>query len=898
MTDPSHPRPVSPFRFESGTIGTLTALVVWPLSRFDVQVEDVELVFRLNGQDLPFESDLDVRPDNPPQQTARTASTEDEDDEATYTRLAESNVSLALAHEFVSHELSPAEDAELRASLHLSPSESIDLPGAFGGGQRVFEEAPSVGNQAEEVEATMLAGVVEKVLARLGIQVRNLRVRLKWAMEAGEEAAAGQGEHELELRIENIAFAGTSENTPSASPRRSSKRLSLSPPKLYLHSRMPPARDAPAPSPTRPVRTPFRRSSSSSSSSSSEDEHDILAMSQSIADLRVSSHTNAGGSRSDLFTSATSGYFDPVTEEAEQDERPESPFVDPDASAGARQDGLGGRAGQHSTTQTELLASLGTREEIIFEVQKPSTVTSSESESSGRTSSRRFLKLDGMIRDDVVVALRPESLEVLLALASRLTELEVDASGGDRIGPPSTIPPTSSSELRLTFGMRAVAVVLASDLGIAIPDQLWTRPAAPLNLPHLRLALDAITVAIQQPTHELGVAVKAFAMTEVIFSGSGVAHSLPMLVSDSGLSAPSLDSWPNVAVHSVDWLKGAHQQYGRDWRVQPRTSSVRQHPSKAPDRLPAEDITAVSLGMRPEKGPSIRLAPVHAFLDPGILNRHRDLQRVLLLGLAPSDSATDSSLAPSTRSAPKQATSLAFEVRCPLVRLELRCPGPIAMRREADDPDLLRGGRLLLDVGGLVSRFDETSSRIQLDSLRGHVALPATSDAVAFFALSKLTPYDEGAPALSPTATFSKPLELREPPRLDMQIPFARIALRKSTFDALQLCADDLSRFFAKEFTSPLSGDRRENREASGNKLIGSRYFGAKSYVRPRRTSRTSGGFAADASDYDSSASTATLTATRMDVPPAGLPPTATLLCTVAVTDGEPLFHDKMRSLN
>ncbi|GAA5851925.1 hypothetical protein JCM8547_000101 [Rhodosporidiobolus lusitaniae] len=407
-----------PLQFVSGKLNSVTANVVYPTlsltslssaggdAKLDLEVDGVELVFQVccASSSTPEDTketkaDLSaststagaapVRPSRPrtlssisfsSSSTASTSVSSSPTNRAHHP-LTESTLSLAVAHEFITTSLSPREESELRASLQLPPSSisaSINLPGAFGGARREEGGAGGAGgpplvpqeDEVEEVEAGMLAGVVERILARLSVTVRKISVGLIWEAE--------EGEMELVLRVDEVVCRGAVEPTGEEKgvgvTGAATRSVSFTPPKLFLRTsraEKPPsppssAPASPSPSPdydyspltssfTSPPASrtapPFRRDSSSSSDSSTDssgDESDFLAMSMSIADLRTStaslsatrsSTTTGGGSR--MFASARS--FAPVQEgeeEGEEEEgeragqemgrREDDPFQNPD----------------------------------------------------------------------------------------------------------------------------------------------------------------------------------------------------------------------------------------------------------------------------------------------------------------------------------------------------------------------------------------------------------------------------------------------------------------------------------------------------------------------------------------------------------------------------------------
>lgn len=187
------------------------------------------------------------------------------------------------AGDFVHDELDAFEGAELdrtiRESLILSQDPFVrdELPGAFppysdnGGGSPAAVES-----------TTVLASLVERVLARLQCKVKNIRLRVQYDNE-GQSGV-------LELRVGEVRYA---DETPESvtGPQKTVRALTLSSVGVYLLP-LPKLDDSPAvrqyPELARMASGSSYTSSSMSSSEDDDDYRDMI-MSQAVADLRVSS---------------------------------------------------------------------------------------------------------------------------------------------------------------------------------------------------------------------------------------------------------------------------------------------------------------------------------------------------------------------------------------------------------------------------------------------------------------------------------------------------------------------------------------------------------------------------------------------------------------------------------
>ncbi|GAA5828512.1 hypothetical protein JCM11251_000826 [Rhodosporidiobolus azoricus] len=412
----------APIKLISGRLSSVTANVVYPslsLSAFggdaklDFEVEGAELVFRVRdaGDEHMDESQEDGEEDAkapPPRpgkgrsrtmsgsSTSSSFSTSSTSTNATHDVSSSPDslpnpypLSLSLAQSFLSSAaLSPSEESQLRSSLHLPPagvpsvSGSVDLPGAFGGARLPDGDGgrtiPVKEEEVDTVEAGILAGVVERLLARLSVKVKRVTVRVLWVGRNSSD----KGEYELRLEVDEVGYrgAGNASEGKVAAPALGTRNLSVSPPRIYFKSSSVPSPppqcfESASPVPSVPYASslashklhaqhsqPSLTRSDSDSSSSEEDsgdESDFLAMSQSIADLRTStaslslsrsSAASMGGTSeagrsslrgSGMFRSARE--FGSVVEEAEESgESPEmkeakkgkaveeDPFHDPD----------------------------------------------------------------------------------------------------------------------------------------------------------------------------------------------------------------------------------------------------------------------------------------------------------------------------------------------------------------------------------------------------------------------------------------------------------------------------------------------------------------------------------------------------------------------------------------
>ena len=215
------------------------------------------------------------------------------------------------ADDFLHGELDAYEEAELdrsiRQSLILSATDPFaqdEIPGAFPGFASPGS-GPSTPLPASAESTTVLAGLVERILARLQVKVTNIRMRLH--SEDTDHPAI------FELRVEQVRYA-TETSTEALESGVSTRVVRFHGVEVYTTE--PSIRPG---SDRNRHGTPGPRGSSmsSSSTSGSEDRLAELAMSQGIADLRQSMASTIASGAS-IYASALTEPL-PSTEEQDGD---------------------------------------------------------------------------------------------------------------------------------------------------------------------------------------------------------------------------------------------------------------------------------------------------------------------------------------------------------------------------------------------------------------------------------------------------------------------------------------------------------------------------------------------------------------------------------------------------
>ena len=169
-----------PITLHHGFIGNVAAKIPWQnvlTAPVSLAVEGLDITLRVSPR---FPTDYD----------------------AAASHLAESVVSVA--QEFLNEELSPNENEELRESIVLAKDQSEGMTASFvPGGLDPFSEDPPA-QPLDPIEGvSVLATVMERLLARLSFTVDNLTLRL-----------IHEGHSELVLRVQHVEY-GTEDIDPS-----------------------------------------------------------------------------------------------------------------------------------------------------------------------------------------------------------------------------------------------------------------------------------------------------------------------------------------------------------------------------------------------------------------------------------------------------------------------------------------------------------------------------------------------------------------------------------------------------------------------------------------------------------------------------------------------------------
>ncbi|SCV67192.1 BQ2448_5838 [Microbotryum intermedium] len=816
----------------------------------------------------------------------------DENDLGADASLAESILSLAVASEFIKHQLDEDEDATLRQSLHLSvhSEQDLDLPGAFASTAQGSTKASRTSmNEEQSQEVTMLAGLIDRILSRLQVKVRNVKITVLWEDD--------EDEHQLVFSVEETVYEDTErEQGPSnvgpVEEVLNQHRLSILKPELRFKTTVNSARSGTP----RPDQQPDDDDSSSTELEESEDEeltpeHDMM-MSQSIADLRTSfmsaqSSISAGES---VYASAKGSMFARRSSPDEssvgdnllkEDESDSNPFLETKAEP------------NEPDLDDHLLIFFGS-EPIVVSLTStaaprslpPPPPPAQLENMAPRSNKADPPKLDvhSTVSGPITVLVLPDQIRCLLQLVKVVTS-HLPSSAPVSSDASSKHTHVASPNLTVAIGVKLFQLIVVHSPLSTTPsacqlDSFWTHPMTfILPCDHLRLRLEGIGAFVERhPTNPPRTIfpLRSFSVVESLSAttseGQGRRTSEPILVSvpDLGRQYSVENAFPSFDL--LDWKRNKTAE-GRGWktRLKPR---VGLKAMKAEDPAPAATLTLQ------DGHKSIRMLPIHVFLDLSFIER---LQTFLSIFGMPDRRVQHGSQTPrpsmpvgldlphrrnaTFTDAPQPATSTSgLEANVPLLRLSIRCPPPkngLGRARSWDDP--VRSGIVVLDLHNLAASLLPCSQHELVDTTTicvtralAFFARPPSNDDAASTARALLSfthlahhPAEEqprlplikirqlpveaaGLGDLSPQSPTSA--DASTTTVIECSLPLLRASLDKTTMDGLQLFADDLA-----QWSSRLADGRFDDsstdfstRSERNPKMISSRYFGAKSFSRSR----------------------------------------------------------------
>lgn len=395
-------------------------------------------------------------------------------------------------------------DRSIRHSIILEQSNPFSrdaIPGAFPPSQ------PSPGESSSPLlstvgSTTVLAGLIERILARLEFTVKNARIRIRH--DDGKHGGI------FELRISGIRYADQSDEGDHGSKEQTVRAIALSSVAIYLL----PLPTPPFPAPTRGFTSVTRSSSISSTSSTSSSygsKNVDMYMSQAVADLRQS-RMSAVGSEASIYQSALS---ERISEEQDEPLPPPSRDKRRDRSVTPKLSAL-------KTPEEALLLSFGT-EDISFSVMTtPPSIPAGPSGAlpagTGHKSDQSATRPQPLRSSTSFIASQVPALGFDLSIgtisilllpsqaASVLSVIQAAVQSGYSGTSEAAVPATPvfyhSPQPRVEARMRLKAVHMAFIYDILASNELsytdavseyWSKPAT-LSVPfgHLKLRLEGL----------------------------------------------------------------------------------------------------------------------------------------------------------------------------------------------------------------------------------------------------------------------------------------------------------------------------------------------------------------------------------------------------------------------
>ncbi|GAA6061503.1 hypothetical protein JCM10212_000207 [Sporobolomyces blumeae] len=270
----------------------------------------------------------------------------------------------------------------------------------------------------------------------------------------------------------------------------------------------------------------------------------------------------------------------------------------------------------------------------------------------------------------------------------------------------------------------------------------------------------------------------------------------------------------------------------------------------------------------------VTLGPMHVLCDLSVVSRVVPVLERIMGGAGPDEGEGRNELGHERRgergqlggdrsatprggpraTSPPSSSPPVVAISGPLVRLSIRCPAPRDLRKDQRDPDLVRSGIVVVDFEGIAVKMGAEHVEARVQGVRAGINGKLTDLKLSnFLSITSLSPSEPTS--VQPSVLLVPSVAPLHPLRLDTNLPLVHLKLDKPTLDSLQLFADDLTQYFSSEFLDPLFSDTdgstdggswaeydasRGNEAMRGrrvtrrerDKLIGSRYFGTKSFLR------------------------------------------------------------------
>ena len=427
------------------------------------------------------------------------------------------------ADEFLHEELDAYEEAELDRSIRqslvlhqLDPFSGDDVPGAFPSASSEDGDQPlSPGVES----TTVLAGLVERVLARLEFKVKNVNVRI-----THDDPRHGGV---FELRLGEVRYADESGGSASAERDKTIRAIRLSGVAVYMLP-LTPSRGSHQQFLTSTSRSASTSSTLSSMSTDSSQENNEMMMSLAVADLRQSMATSIDSGAS-VYRSALS--------EAPGEEVVEEPSTPIDTHTKRKRSSTA--TGAPKEDEEVLLLSFGTDDVVLRTTTiRPTLPPVAGPIPSSGTSPQRSAITSFAQMPSIQIDLTVGTLVSLILPSQSATILSVLQAVVHTTPTNQTRPPTDPSailqpQLEARLSVKAIYVAMVYDLSAtnlslsSVASPFWTRPASTdIHVGHLKLRLEDLQVVYASKGY-----IPKSGATQRSLSGS--SHPTPRRVSNA-----------------------------------------------------------------------------------------------------------------------------------------------------------------------------------------------------------------------------------------------------------------------------------------------------------------------------------------------------------------------------
>ncbi|WWC85245.1 uncharacterized protein L201_000107 [Kwoniella dendrophila CBS 6074] len=441
--------------------------------------------------------------------------------------------------------------------------------------------------------------------------------------------------------------------------------------------------------------------------------------------------------------------------------------------------------------------------------------------------------------------------------------------------------------------------------------QIVSRPSRPSYPSATRLPRRTSTIArLGPPPPTLQITLQDASLFEYLAADTTTADpsdippggAFPVLLFDTNLPrqydvAPGVSSNPvtpssnrNISsistfaeFDSVDWRNSGLQRKSggseKQWKVKQKGKGILKgghQPSPEADEGP---VISVKKELSDNTTACISLHPVHTFLDLSLVERLLPMLRSIapvirstldqtdhpqsfgthsyrrppeFLRQPTTESIIDDLDAQASSFSTIQVTQLPkpiINIKCPLVRLDIRCPAPINKRNTWGDGGHLRSGIVTLDLHHLRTKI--TSSKKISDM--SHKNPEGSSGEGTNIMWEKMVLFFSRAPErkscavlvigpLAPDSTdidvspllpsvemrsFTSAATEKKTTSITCKIPSVQAKIKQKTIEGLQFFADDMTHWLDGAF-----GDGSAPKPRDDLKMIGSRFFGAPGSTR------------------------------------------------------------------